>query len=114
MTNLQIEMTIAALLLLIIIAVGIKRSSISIKNSVAWLLLPIVFIIIAIFPDPLANFSNWLGFETFANFIFVVIIGLLIVLCFSLTISNSKQQNQITKLNQEISILKHKDDKKKS
>ena len=108
MSNLQIEMLVATIILLILIILGLKHNSISIKNSVAWLLLPIVFIIIAVIPEPLAAFSSWLGFETFANFIFVVVIGLLIVICFYLTISNSKQQNQITKLNQELSILKHK------
>lgn len=108
MTNLQIEMTVAAVILLILIATLLKRNSMSIKNSVAWLLLPIMFIIIAIFPGPFSDFSNWLGFETFSNFIFVVIIALLIVLCFSLTIATSRQQSQITKLIQELSILKGK------
>ena len=108
MTNLQIEMAIAALTLLIIIIIFLKKNSMSIKNSVAWLLLPVVFIIIAIFPEPLASLSNALGFETPSNFIFVVIIALLIILCFSLTITLSRQQYQIIKLIQEFSILKEK------
>ena len=112
MTKLQIEMTIAAIILLIIIVLFLKKNSMSVKNSVAWLLLPVVFIIIAIFPEPLTHFANWLGFETLSNFIFVVIIALLLIICFFLTVSVSRQQNQITRLNQEISILKHKRDKK--
>lgn len=111
MNTLQIEMAIAAAILLIIIITGIVRGRLSVRNSIAWLLLPVAFIIIAIFPTPLETFAKWLGFETLSNFIFLVIIALLILICFFLTISNSKQQNQITKLNQEISILKH--DKKK-
>ncbi len=108
MTNLQIEITVAALILLLLITICLKKNSLSIRNSVSWLLLPVVLIIIAIFPDPLTSFAHWLGFETLANFIFLVIIALLILICFFLSISNSKQQNQITKLNQEISILKQK------
>lgn len=108
MTSLQIEMIIAAIILFILITIFLKKNSMSIKSSVAWLLLPIVFIIIAIFPDPIARFSNWLGFETFSNFLFLIITGLLIVICFFLTISLSKQQNKITKLIQELSILKEK------
>lgn len=106
MTNLQIEMVIATILLLLLIIVSLKKSSISVKSSIAWLLLPIVFLAIAIFPEPLATFSNWLGFETFSNFIFVIVIALLIILCFFLTVSINHQQNKITKLTQEISILK--------
>lgn len=108
MSTLQIEMVAAAAVLFIIIITSIIKSRLSVRNSIAWLLLPIVFIIIAIFPGPLQSFANWLGFEQLSNFIFLVIIALLILICFFLTISNSKQQEQITKLNQEIAILKHK------
>ncbi len=108
MTKIQIEMSIAAILLLFLIIFSLKRNTISIKSSVAWLLLPVVFLIIAIFPGPIASLASWLGFETLSNFIFLIIIGLLIILSFFLTIIISHQQTQITKLIQEISILKHK------
>lgn len=108
MTNIQTEMTIAAIILFIIIIICLKRNSMSIKNSIAWLLLPIIFALIAIFPEPLTEFAHLLGFETLANFIFLVTIALLIVLCFFLTLTVSKQQQKITKLIQELSILKKK------
>lgn len=111
MTNIQIEMSIAAISLLIIIVISLKRNTISTKSSIAWLLLPIVFLLIAIFPDPLTTLSAWLGFETFSNFIFLITIALLIILCFFLTVVISRQQTQITKLIQEVSILKHKEAK---
>lgn len=111
MTNIQIEMSVATILLLTLITISLKKNRISTKSSVAWLLLPIVFLLIAIFPEPIAAFSNWLGFETFSNFIFLVTIASLIILCFFLTVSINHQQNQITKLIQELSILKAKEQK---
>lgn len=115
MTTLQIEIAVAAIILFIIIITSIVKNRLSIKNSIAWLLLPIVLVIIAIFPDPLQSFAHWLGFETLSNFIFLVIIALLILICFFLTVSNSKQQDEITKLNQEMSILKKgRNDKSKN
>ena len=108
MTSIQIEMAIAAFFLFIIIMLCLKRNSMSIKNSITWLILPIIFVIIAIFPEPLTEFAHWLGFETLANFIFLITIALLIVLCFFLTLAVSKQQQRITKLIQELSILKKK------
>ncbi len=108
MTKLQIEMAIAALILLIIIVACLKRNSISIKNSVAWFILPVAFLFIAIFPAPIIALSDLFGFETLSNIIFVIIIALLILVCFSLTISLSRQQVKITKLIQELSILKEK------
>ncbi len=114
MTNIQIEMTIASIIFLIIIVISLKKNTISTKSSIAWLILPIVFLIFALFPEPIAAFSRWLGFETLANFIFVIVIALLIVICFFLTITISHQQDQITKLIQEVSLLRHekKNDKK--
>lgn len=111
MTNLQIEMAIASILLLIIIIISLKKNTISIKNSIAWLLLPVFFLLIAIFPETLTTLSSWLGFETLSNFIFLITIALLIMLCFFHTITISRQQNQITKLIQEMSILKQKENK---
>lgn len=102
-------MSIAAISLLALIIISLKKNRISTKSSIAWLLLPIVFLLIAIFPEPLAALSNWLGFETLSNFIFLTTIALLIVLCFFLTVVISHQQVQITKLIQEISIIKYKE-----
>lgn len=106
MIKLQIEMIIASIILLLLIVVSLKKNTISIKSSIAWLLLPVVFLIIAIFPDPLTDFSHWLGFETFSNFIFVVVIALLIIICFFLTVTISHQQAKIIKLIQELAIVK--------
>ena len=113
MINIQLEMAIASITLFIIIAIALKKNTISIKSSIAWLLLPIVFLCMAIFPAPLAAFSSWLGFETLANFIFLITIALLIVVCFFLTVTVSHQQVQITKLIQEISILKKEQSERK-
>lgn len=107
MTNIQIEVSIAALILLFLIFFGLRRNSMSIKSSIAWLILPLAFIVIAIFPEPLEQLAHSLGFETLSNFIFVIIIALLLIICFYLTATISHQGNQITKLIQEISILKH-------
>lgn len=106
MINIQIEMTIAATILLIFIISCLRKNSLSIKHSLAWLLLPIVFIIIAIFPAPIAALATWLGFETLSNFIFLAAIAMLVIIAFSLTTQISKQQSEITKLTQELSILK--------
>ena len=78
-----------------------------------WMLLPIVFILVVIFLDPLTQLAKWLGFEVLSNFIFAIIIGLLIMFCFALTIIISKQQKQIIKLIQDLSILKKENSDKK-
>lgn len=115
LNSLQIEMLISALAIFILISFFLSRNRMSVKNSIMWLLVPVVFALVAIFLDPIAEFSAFLGFEVLSNFIFVIIIGSLLLICFFLTINLSKQQDQITKLIQEVSILKKnkKNDKKK-
>ena len=106
--SLQIEMVIAAIILLIIIIACLKRSHMSIKYSLAWLLIPIAFILMAIFADPLAAFAKWLGFELLSNFVFFIALALVLMLCFVLTVIVTRQKNQIVELTQELSILKKK------
>ena len=106
MIKIQLEIAVAAIVLFILIIISLKKNSFSIKSSVAWLLLPIICLIVAIFPEPLAALASWLGFETLSNFIFLVMIGSLIILCFFLTVTISHQQSKITKLIQEVSLLK--------
>ena len=111
--RLQIEMIVAAVALLIFMLALLRRNYVSVKSAIVWLLLPVVFVLIAIFVDPFTALAKWLGFDMLSNFIFVVIIGLLILLCFFFTIVISKQQKQITELIQELSLLKQKVGKKK-
>lgn len=106
----KIEMIAASIILLAIIISCLKHNSIALKYSIMWMLLPVVFILAVIFSGPLEKLSAWLGFSVLSNLIFVVLFGLLIIFSFALTIVVSKQQKQITKLIQDLSILKKKQD----
>lgn len=106
--RLQIEMIVAAAALGIFVLALLRRNYVSVKSAIVWLLLPVVFILIAIFVEPFTVLVKWLGFNMLSNFIFVVIIGLLLLLCLFFTIIISRQQKQITGLIQELSILKQK------
>lgn len=112
MTNLQIELMVAAVISLIAIAIFLKKNKINIKYSVMWLLMPIVFILMLIFPNALEAISQFLGFELVSNFVFFVVLAVVIMFCFLLTLIVSKQKEQITKLIQEIAILKRDYDEK--
>ena len=108
LSSLQIEMLIAATVLLFLILSSLRKNRMSVRNSIVWLLLPVVFMLIALLLEPLSTLAHSLGFEIFSNFIFVIVIGSLILVCFYLTIAVSKQQDQIKKLIQEVSLLKKK------
>lgn len=103
---LKTELIVAAILLLIFIAFSLKKNHLAVKYSMMWLTLPVVFVLMVIFSEPLYGLANFLGFELLSNFVFVVILGLCLLLSFGLTLIVSKQRKEITRLVQEISIIK--------
>lgn len=109
---LKIELAVAAILLLLFIAFSLKRNHLAVKYSVMWLALPMLFVLMVIFSEPLSNLANWLGFELPSNFVFMIVLGLCILLCFGLTLIVSKQRKEIIKLIQELSIIKKEIDEK--
>ena len=80
----------------------------SIRYGSFWIFLLILMSIAVIFPNILINISNFFGFEVASNMIFLIGFFFLFYIIFILTISLSKQKDQIKTLIQEISILKEK------
>ena len=50
--------------------------------------------------------ANMLGFELLSNMIFFITVGILFIICFSLTIIVSNLNKKIVQLSQEIALLK--------
>lgn len=112
MSKLQIELLVAAVISLFVILFFLKKNRINVKYTVMWLLLPIIFILMLIFPNGIDGLSKFLGFELASNFVFFITLAVVILFCFGLTIIVSKQKKQITKLIQEIAILRREFDEK--
>ena len=93
---------------LILIIYTIKKRKMSIRYGSFWIFLLILMSIAVIFPNILINISNFFGFEVASNMIFLIGFFFLFYIIFILTISLSKQKDQIKTLIQEISILKEK------
>ena len=94
--QLQILLFIGAFLALFLIAHKIKSSKILMGDAIFWVLLAVLLVLLAIFPDIAYFFAGIFGFISPSNFVFLTIVALLL----SKVLSNST----------EISILKHKVD----
>ena len=103
---LKTMLIIAAVILFGIIFLLLRKSSLSIKYSIMWMLMPIVMILMVVFSGPLASFAQLIGFNLLSNFILVVVCGCLILCCFGLTIMINTRRNQIISLTQEMAIMK--------
>ena len=105
---LKIEMIIISLVVLSLVIIMLKNKNMSIKYSVVWLIIPVVFMMFALFSDPLITFANKIGFELLSNLVFFITFGILFTITFSLTVIVSNLKRRIVELTQEISMLKER------
>lgn len=86
----------------------VSRKKLLLKYSLLWMVLALLMMVSALFPEPIFVLSKTLGIEVASNFIFIVAIILLLAICLSLSIVVSKQTAYTKTLIQEIAIIKNK------
>lgn len=84
----------------------VRRERFLLRYSFFWLALGCLGLLVDAFPEPASALAHYLGFETLANFLFVVGIVVLAAACFMLCSVVSKQARRIVHLTQEISFVK--------
>lgn len=98
----------------------IRNSNFTIRDSIFWVFFSIVLVIIAIFPNIPIRLSKIFGIESPTNFIFIVIIAIMIVRIYRLSVAVSSLNTKIKELTQTLAIQeyeissKNKNDKGKS
>jgi len=104
--ELQSKIILLSLLFFFIITYFVKTKELQIKHSLLWYFASVLLIFVAVSPDVLYFVSIWFGIVEVTNLIYFIIIGFLLLIVFYNNIAISKQQESITLLTQEISILK--------
>ena len=84
----------------------IAKDKMQLKYSLLWLLLGVLALLSAIWPEPLFALSRVLGFQTPANFIFLIGMILILAILLSLSLVVSWQSRYIRALVQELALLK--------
>lgn len=80
----------------------------NIGYAMIWILWSIGMVIISVFPNIIEKTKNILGIQTQSNAVFLITIFLLYCLTFYLYLRISRHNEDIVKLNYEISFLKKK------
>lgn len=103
---LQIEMFILAIVLLYMIIRMVNKNTFSVKRSLPWLLVGLILVFISVFPGVVSFIAHHLGFALTMNFL--LFCAILFLFCLELfdTSSNTKRDEQIKRLIQEVSLLK--------
>ena len=73
----------------------IRKSKVHIHDVIFWMMFSLILIFLSVFPDLLSFFSEILGIQSPANFLFLVIIFLLLIHQFSLTIRVSMLEEKL-------------------
>lgn len=101
-------MTITLRIILIILSIisfilcirKIKQSKLKVENSVTWMIGSIILILMSIFSNAVEYISSKLGFMAPVNFVFLVIIGFLLI-------QNFIDNIRISTLNEKVKDLNH-------
>ncbi|MDL2238256.1 DUF2304 domain-containing protein [Christensenellaceae bacterium OttesenSCG-928-K19] len=112
--TLRVILIIASLLALFYVLRKIRQSKMNIVDSIFWIVLVAVFILLAVFPQIAYFFANLAGIQTPINFILLFIIAMLFIKVFLMTIRISQQDEKIKKLAQRIAIDEYEERKDKT
>ncbi len=102
--GLIIALIVACAITAIFVLRKIKKSQFKIGDTLYWLFFSLFLLLMSIFPKAVFWISDLIGFESPSNFIFVVIIFLLLVKIFLLDARVSKNEDKLTKLTQKYAI----------
>lgn len=103
---LQFVLIAAVIVFLMFIVRSVKRRRVLLRDALLWLLLGVVGLVAAVWPQWVFSISGLLGFETPAGFLFFFCIAYLMGMAFLLSVSLSRQSARIKTLIQEVSLLK--------
>lgn len=106
--NLKIISIAFSIILILVVLFFVRKGKITIKYSLVWLTSTFILLILCLFPKILTWLTKIMGIELASNLIFALIIGILLIVCISLTIIASNQTEKIRLLTQEVSLLKEK------
>jgi hypothetical protein len=103
---LRILLIIGALLTLAFFLYQIRKKRLQIEYAIYWILISVLLFVASIVPEAIIWLARALGFESPANFVFLVFIFLVLVKLFSNTLKLSRTNQQITDLTQQLALLK--------
>lgn len=102
--TLRVLCVVGAAITFLGMAQQIRKSRIKIEDSLFWVLLSGLLLLIALVPRIASFFSNLFGFMATSNFIFCALIAILLVKEFHNTMQISQLKHKVTELAQESAL----------
>ena len=96
--TLRIVLIASSALLVLYTLIKLRKAQLDIDDTVFWLILPAILLVISIFPQIAYFVSDLLGFVSPSNFILVLVAALLLFKLFLLSVELSIQKRRLTRL----------------
>ena len=101
----RILCVVGALAMFAFIARSVRAKKVQIEDSLFWIVLSASLVVVAIFPRIATTLSRLLGFQAPSNFVFVVVIAILLAKLFSLSTEVSSLRYRLHELAQEQALM---------
>lgn len=106
--KLSLFIVLLSVISLVIITNMIRKEKLGLKYALSWMIMAIFIMIMAIIPRFIIVIANLLGVATPINAVFFTGFIFSLAIIFSLTVALSRTSNKVTKLTQELALLKKK------
>lgn len=100
----RIILILASLMTTVYIVKRVRYSKLQIEYAIFWIVLSFLLILISVFPVFVTIPTNIIGMQAPVNFVFMVIIFILLIKAFMQTIEHSQLENKLKDLAQKIAI----------
>lgn len=101
---LRIILLLGAVWLLSHVLRSVRRSGMKTTDSFSWIALAVLFVVLAVFPHLLIALAKWIGVDSPANLLFLLVTFLLIIKIFSMDRKIAKLQQQMLEMVQRTAI----------
>lgn len=102
--SLRIIILAGALLIIATVLNYIRKKRILMSDATGWVCVAVLLLLVALFPNTIVWLSGQLGFISPANFVFLIVTGLLTVKAFRDTASISLMRHKLEELTQESAL----------
>lgn len=105
--RLQVILILMWIVLLIFLIKQIRKRSIDLKHSLAWLLLDVALICVTVFPSLLIKISELFGVEIPTNIVFFLGMCLILIINYTQTVALSRMSERQKNLVQHIALTEY-------
>ena len=103
-TSLRIILLISAIIVALFLLRSVKRSKMRIEDTLFWVILAGIVLLLGIFPQIVTFFAGLLGIASEQNFVFLFFLFVLFANGYFTSRSNSEQETKLKELTQQIAL----------